>query len=126
MSKYLLLLDRRQCPSCRTKNVPSSLPAKCRKCGIQLFKDTDQTKKFIEETGIRELWVFCWGDGWKHSTMLNQKALERVYEIHKLPSNYGTPEFVRDKISDSRAELRAALKRKKKGKVFAIGSFPQL
>jgi hypothetical protein len=115
--KYLLLTNPNECPKCRTQAVPKSLPAQCRACGMHLFKSTDAINRWIEETGWREFWVYCGKDyGWKHSTMLDEtKPLERDhYKPEKLPDNYGTTEYLNEKIANSRIELKEALKHKKK------------
>jgi hypothetical protein len=117
MSKYILLTDRNVCPKCRTQAVPKSLPALCRACGMQLFKSTDAIKTFVEQTGWREFWVYCGKDyGWKHSTQLDdERPLERdYYKPEKLPDNYGTEEYLQQKVANSRIELNKALKHKKK------------
>ena len=112
---YLLLKDRSVCPKCRTQAVPKSLPAKCRACGMWLFKSTDAVNRFMAETGWRELWVFCGSEGWKHSTQLDEaKPLTRDVVTEKLPDNYGTSEFIQEKLDNSRIELKEALKHKKK------------
>ena len=116
MGKYLLLTDRNVCPKCRTQAVPKSLPGQCRACGMHLFKSTDATKTFVADTGIRDWWMYCGKDiGWAHSTQIdNMQPLTRSYEIEKLPDNYGTSEFIQEKLDNSRIELKEALKSKKK------------
>ena len=113
---YLLLTDPKFCPSCRRNGVPSSLPAKCRCCDMWLFKATDSILRFEEDTGWREYWVWTGKDkGWMHSTQVKKEmALERELRQEKLPDNYGTEEYLKQKVADSRMELRDALKRKKK------------
>lgn len=113
---YLLLKDRNVCPACRTQAVPKSLPGRCRACGMWLFLATNDFDKFEAETGWREYWVFTTQNGWMHQTQLKirTEALSREVVTEKLPDNYGTPEFIQQKIQDSRKELKAALKNKKK------------
>ena len=86
---------------------------------MHLFKATDAISKFEEDTGWREYWVWTGKTkGWCHSTQLKaEKALEREVKLEKLPDDYGTEAMTARKISESRMELKEALKKKKiKGK----------
>lgn len=126
MSDYILLINCDECPKCRRKSVPKQLPALCRNCGMYLFKHTDNLAAFVADTGWREYWVWTGLDGgWKHSTQLDAPTpMHRVVEIEKLPDNYGTQEFINQKIDDSRIELKTALKRKRKGPTVTVAKLP--
>ena len=106
MSKYILLLDPKCCPACHRPTVPSHLPGRCLACGKHLFLAEHNFKRFQDETGWREYWVYTGKlEGWKHSTHLNDpqaKALEREYHAPELPSNYGTQEYLDQKIARAR------------------------
>ena len=116
MSNYILLKDRNVCPACRTQAVPKSLPDSCRACGKKLFKATDDFELYEQHTGWREYWIFTSQNGWMHRTQVLERtqALTREVVTEKLPDNYGTPEFIKAKLDNSRSELKEALKRKKK------------
>ena len=126
MNDYLLLTDRKQCPKCLRLAAPTNLPALCRNCGMHLFKSTDNLAAFVADTGWREYWVWTGTEeGWKHSTQLDApNPLHRVVEIPKLPDNYGTQEFIDQKIADTRKELKEELKRKRKGTVISTSKLP--
>ena len=122
MSKYILLRDRNHCPACQRPAVPNSIPAKCRSCGMQLFKFTDNLTKWEAETGWREYWVWTGSEfGWKHRSHVmgeGAKALTRSYEIPKLPDDYGTPEYQTRRLNETRSELQEAMRKTKpKGKI---------
>lgn len=115
MSKYLLLRDRNQCPACRTPNAPKILPSVCRCCEMRLFKATDAILRWEEDTGWREYWVWTGeAKGWMHRTQVfNEMALEREYRAEKRPDNYGTKEFLQEKVQKQYEEAKNALKKKK-------------
>jgi hypothetical protein len=107
MSNYILLLDKTICPNCHHATVPSHLPGQCRHCGKHLFLATHDFQQFQADTGWREYWVYT-GEGWKHSTHINTPnavALEREYHAPELPSNYGTQEFLNEKIANARKTI---------------------
>jgi len=112
----LLLKNKIQCPKCRRPHR-CLLPSQCRVCGMWLFLATHDFDKFQEDTSWREYWVFTTNYGWVHQTQLKMelKPLEQdYYKPTKLPENYGTQEFINEKIANSRIELKEALKHKKK------------
>lgn len=114
---YLLLTDKNNCPACRHNNCVTSLPSRCRHCGMWLFLAENNMKRFEEQTGWREYWVWTGNqEGWKHRShiMSESKPLERELNLEKLPDNYGTPEFHKQRLADSRKELKAELKKRKK------------
>jgi hypothetical protein len=122
MSDFILLKDPSTCPACKSNTAPASLPGKCSNCGKQLFKFTDAIKKFEQETGLMEYWVWTGSEhGWKHRSHLvdqSSKALTRSYEIPKLPDDYGTDTYQARRIRESRIELREAMKKPKyKGRI---------
>jgi len=119
MKDFLLLMDSRQCPKCRNHSAPTYLPGQCRCCGMQLFKHTDNIKRFEHDTGWREYWVYTNDKGWMHRTQIfGEKALSREVEEDVTPDNYGTQEYLNEKIDNSRAELKKALKKSKKSPTF--------
>ena len=121
---YILLTNPKECPACRHEAAPTYLPGKCHNCKMQLFKWEDCFRKFEDETGWREYYVFTGKDfGWKHRTHLfsvedskpvEAKALEREYVAPKLEDDYGTPQFIERKKKESRKELVAELKKRKR------------
>lgn len=110
MSDYILLGEISFCPACRRKTVPEVLPGLCRACGMWLFKASDQIKKFEDETGWREYWVWTGKQkGWVHRSHLfdtdgrivrDETALDRVYREPELPKDYGTPEYQKRRIKE--------------------------
>lgn len=113
-SDYILLKDKKRCPKCDHATVPRSLPSRCRHCGMLLFKDTDAIKRWEEDTGWREYWVWTNLNGWMHRTQVfDQSPIRRETKLQKLDDNYGTEEFINQKIANSRMELKDALKKKK-------------
>lgn len=115
MNDLLLLKDNNKCPKCHRQSAPKYLPGQCRNCGMQLFADTDQFKKFEQETGWREYWVWTNDKGWMHRTQVfDERALNRELENEVLDDDYGTESYLNRKIDDSRMELKAALRKIKK------------
>ena len=118
MSEYLLLTDRSICPSCRRKSAPSGY-GQCRSCGMMLFDNHNDFKKYEDETGWREYWVFGKIHGWRHRSHLfdeNSKPLTRKYEIPKLDDDYGTQDYVNRQMANApdQIEKRKLIKKLKK------------
>jgi threonine synthase len=133
MSDLILLKEPLQCPSCRRNAAPALLPARCRNCGMMLFKASDNFKKFEDETGWREYFIFFTETGWKHRSHVyttecievqRETVLDRTYKPPELPSNYGTEEFIKDKLDNSRFELKEEIRqiKKKKRRKYSIGT----
>ena len=120
MSEFLLLRDVSICPSCRRKTVPSHLYGQCRNCGMLLFDQTNNFAGYERDTGWREYYVWTGkNEGWKHRSHIfdeSAKPLDRVYEIPKLDADYGTPEYQKKKIANSRSELKDRIKTLKRAK----------
>ena len=120
MSQYLLLLDKAICPKCRRKAVPPYYPAQCRNCGMMLFLSGNDFAGYERNTGWREYWVWTGKDkGWVHRSHIfdeSAKPLDRVYDIPKLDADYGTPEYQKKKVDNSRAELKDHIKTLKRAK----------
>ena len=119
MKDYLLLKNVKECPKCRDLFAPTYLPGQCRKCGMQLFKHTDNIKRFEHDTGWREYWVYMPDKGWMHRTQIfGERPLPRIVEDEVLEDDYGTQDYVNRKIDNSRIELKEALKKTKKKPTF--------
>ena len=119
MSEYLLLKNIKQCPKCQRESAPTYLPGQCRNCGMQLFANTDNIKRFEHDTGWREYWVYTPDKGWMHRTQIfGERPLERFYKEEELDADYGTQEYQNRKIENSRIELKEALKKVKKQPTF--------
>lgn len=107
MSDYLLLTHKVECPACRRHSVPKYLPGVCRTCGMRLFDASNGFKRFEEETGWREYWVWCgYEEGWKHrSQVFNPEPLHRVYKAPELESDYGTEQFQNRKLKEASSRV---------------------
>ena len=116
MSDYLLLTDRKQCPKCGKYRVPPYPPGLCRNCGMNLFRSMDGFIQFEIDTGWREYWVWTGKDeGWKHRTQIfNPSPIKRDYNLPNMPDNYGTQEYINQKLENSRIELKKHLSERKK------------
>lgn len=89
---------------------------------MMLFESFNNFKQYEADTGWREYWVFDRTHGWRHRSHLfdeSAKPLNRVYEIPKLDSDYGTPEYSKRQIEKSpeRTELKKEYKRLRKNPV---------
>jgi len=85
-----------------------------------LFRSGNDLTSYERDTGFREYWVWTGKDkGWVHRSHLfdeSAKPLNRVYEIPKLDADYGTPEYQKKKVAESRSELKEHIKTLKKHK----------
>ena len=87
---------------------------------MMLFDKSNNFEQYEKDTGFREYWVWTGKDkGWVHRSHLFDKSaqpLDRVYEIPKLDDDYGTPEYQKKKIANSRSELKDRIKTLKRAK----------
>lgn len=113
----LLLKNKAQCPKCRRQHkVPTY--GQCRQCGMMLFDLHHDFLSYEKDQGYCEYWVWHNQNGWMHSTQIKgPTVLDRDYKPDVLPENYGTQEYLNQKIDDSRTELNQALQEKKKGRL---------
>ena len=93
---------------------------------MMLFDSTDNFRKYEQDTGWREYYVFTKINGWKHrSHVLDtetskpvevEQPLHRVYESPKLDDDYATPSWHKRQLEKSpeRIQLKKELKRLKK------------
>ena len=79
---------------------------------MMLFKSSNNFPQYEADTGWREYWVWTGIiEGWKHRTQVFDPApLIRVFSPEKLPANYGTEEFQKQRIAESQSELKDHLK----------------
>lgn len=118
---YLLLTDAKKCPACRRSHLVPTY-GQCRHCGMMVFMAQHDFESYQKDTGWREYWVYTKSNGWMHQTQLlmRQEALARDVEMEKLPDNYGTEEFVNQKIDDVKAGAKAAIKERTTKKIRAM------
>jgi hypothetical protein len=85
-----------------------------------LFDGKNNFQGYEHETGWREYYVWTGkNEGWKHRSHIldeSAKPLSRAYDIPKLDADYGTPEYQKKRVSNSRAELKDHIKTLKRAK----------
>lgn len=113
----LLLKTKSQCPKCRREHG-AKLYGQCRQCGMMLFELTHNFKAYEKDQGYCEYWVWHSENGWMHASQIERATvLDRDYKPDVLPDNYGTTDYLNQKIDESRIELKQALAEKKKGRL---------
>lgn len=85
---------------------------------MMLFRSSDNFQQYEKDTGWREYWVFTSMDGWKHRTQVfDPNPLTPVVEPEKLPENYGTQEFLNEKVQTVRQQAKSEIKERTKKRI---------